>query len=86
MRFQVTHSRNVGPDRDPVVLRETRRYNGAIAERDALVDSARAVAVKHAGGLRVVTGPTSVEDAVAVITVLPDRLLVETYGIRVKAR
>lgn len=86
MTYQVVHSRNVGPDREPVVMRETRRYNGAVNERDALVDSAREVAIKHAGGLRVVVGPTSVEGAVAVITVLADRLLIETYAVRHKAR
>lgn len=81
--YEVTHQRNVG-DQALRVIATTRRYNGAINERDVLVESAAHVARKHAGRDRVVVGPTGGPDAVAVVTILSDGLLVETYAVRRK--
>lgn len=80
MHYVVTHTRSVGDRRSRVVGR-TRRYNGAVNVRDALVDSARDHALKHADGARVVVGPTDVPDAVAVVTVRASGDLVDTYAV-----
>jgi hypothetical protein len=80
MRYVVTHTRSVG-DGSSRVVATTRRYNGAINERDALVDSAREHAIKHGGGYRVVVGPNGTPDSIDVVTLRETDELVETYTV-----
>jgi hypothetical protein len=66
MRFEVVTRRNVGNHGDTVVA-TTRRFNGALAEQDRWLDSARKNARKHNPDGRVVVGPTG-ENEVAVVS------------------
>lgn len=59
------------PDGDRIVLAKTRRFNGAVSERDAHVASKRAQLLKHsAPGERVVEGPDEPADGELEATVV----------------
>ena len=71
MRYSVVVRRSIGNAPD-VVVAQTRRYLGAVAEADRWLDSARANAKNHNPDGRVVTGPTDNPDSWAVVSLFPD--------------
>lgn len=82
MTYTVIASRNIGNAPDFVVA-TTKRYNGAVSERDRYVESVADNQRKHFPGMRVVIGPTvDGGDEIAVITMLSTFNIVEVVSIK----
>lgn len=75
-RYRVMQRRGGRTAEEAVELASTRRYNGALAVRDAQADSARGHLKGHASKVdRVVTGPTNdVPDGITTVLVGPNVL------------
>lgn len=80
MTYTVIASRNIGNAPDFVVA-TTKRYNGAVSERDRYVESVAENQRKHFPGARVVIGPTD-DDDFAVVTILDEGDIVEVVSIK----
>lgn len=79
MTYIVMAGRNIGNAPDFVVA-TTKRYNGALSERDNYAESVAENQRKHFPDARVVIGPVE-GDTIAVVTILDGGEIVETVSI-----